>query len=77
MLMSNIKEKKVPVTILIPVKNEAAKPSPLFIAVSWADEIFVVDFHSTDDSVNIAQSMGAQFSNLILRGFDPKEKTGR
>jgi glycosyltransferase involved in cell wall biosynthesis len=43
---------KVPVSILIPIKNEAANLPRCFAAVAWADEI-LVDSGSTDGSVRI------------------------
>ena len=44
---------KVSVTVI--TKNEAADIGAALASVSWADEIVVVDSHSTDDTVAIAR----------------------
>jgi hypothetical protein len=41
---------KVPVSILIPIKNEATNLPRCLASVEWADEVFVVDSLSTDGS---------------------------
>jgi glycosyltransferase involved in cell wall biosynthesis len=48
---------KVPVSILIPIKNEAANLRRCLAAVTWADEIFVVDSNSTDGSQAIVEEI--------------------
>ncbi len=49
----------VPVSVLIPVKNEERNIVECLRHVMWASEIVVVDSHSTDLTVPLAQSMGA------------------
>ena len=39
---------KVPVSFLVPVKNEAANLPRCLESIAWADEIWVVDSQSTD-----------------------------
>ena len=51
---------KVPVSILIPIKNEAANLPRCLASVAWADEIVVVDCASTDGSQEIAEGCGAR-----------------
>jgi len=65
---------KVPVSILVPIKNEAANLPRCLKAVSWADEIVVVDSHSTDASEKIAQSFGARVVQFDFNGTWPKKK---
>ena len=48
------------VTILIPTYNEAENLRQLLPLVTWADEVLVVDSYSTDDTVEVAKSMGAK-----------------
>jgi glycosyltransferase involved in cell wall biosynthesis len=48
---------KVPISILIPIKNEAANLPRCLAAVAWADEIFVVDSQSTDRSQVIVEEI--------------------
>jgi glycosyltransferase involved in cell wall biosynthesis len=65
---------KVPVSILIPIKNEAANLSRCLAAVAWADEILVVDSQSTDGSQAIAESRGAKVVQFAFNGTWPKKK---
>jgi glycosyltransferase involved in cell wall biosynthesis len=67
---------KVPVSILIPTKNEAANLPRCLAAVAWAGEIFVVDSGSTDGSVRIAEDNGAKVVQFHFNGIWPKRKTG-
>jgi glycosyltransferase involved in cell wall biosynthesis len=65
---------KVPVSILIPIRNEAENLPRCLESVRWADEIFVVDSHSTDNSAEIARSHGAQVVQFEFNGIWPKKK---
>src|SRR6267154_2541146 len=51
---------KVPVSILIPIKNEAANLPRCLASVAWADEIFVVDSQSTDGSQAIVEAIAGK-----------------
>ncbi len=56
------------ITLLIPTKNEAERIAKCILSVKeLANEIIVVDSYSTDDTVNIAESLGAK---VIKREFD-------
>lgn len=65
---------KVPVSVLIPIKNESANLARCLGAVSWADEIVVVDSQSTDGSQAIAETHGAQVVQFVFNGRWPKKK---
>jgi len=65
---------KIPVSVLVPIKNEAANLPRCLAAVAWADEIFVVDSHSTDGSIEIAQAHGAKIVEFDFNGTWPKKK---
>ena len=65
---------KVPVSILIPIKNEAANLPRCLQSVTWADEIFVVDSLSTDGSQHIAEEYGATVIQFHFNGTWPKKK---
>ncbi|HEX2853318.1 MAG TPA: glycosyltransferase family 2 protein [Opitutaceae bacterium] len=65
---------KVPVSILIPIRNEAGNLPRCLASVSWADEIFVVDSGSTDRSVEIATAAGAKVVQFQFNGTWPKKK---
>ncbi len=72
----NLPQKRgtVPVTVLIPVKNEVRNLPRALGSVRWADEVWVVDSNSTDDSVRIAESEGAKVVQFDFSGTWPKKK---
>jgi glycosyltransferase involved in cell wall biosynthesis len=49
--------------------NEAAKIEAAVSSVLWADEIVVVDSHSTDRTVGLAQALGARVVQITFEGF--------
>jgi glycosyltransferase involved in cell wall biosynthesis len=65
---------RVPVSVLIPIKNEAANLPRCLACVRWADEIFVVDSQSTDGSLEIAERHGARVVQFSFNGTWPKKK---
>ena len=65
---------RVPVSILIPIKNETSNLARCLAAVAWADEIFVVDSQSTDGSQQIAEEHGAKVVQFKFNGTWPKKK---
>lgn len=65
---------KVPVSILVPIRNEAANLPRCLESVAWADEVFVVDSHSTDGSPEIAGRHGATVVQFEFNGTWPKKK---
>jgi glycosyltransferase involved in cell wall biosynthesis len=68
------RENRVPVSILVPIKNEAANLRKCLDSIKWADEILVVDSHSTDGSIEIAQAHGAKVVQFDFNGTWPKKK---
>ncbi len=65
---------KIPVSVLIPAKNEQVNLPACLTSLSKADEIFVVDSQSNDNSVEIAQSYGANVVQFKFNGHWPKKK---
>lgn len=65
---------RVPVSIIVPVKNEASNLERCLSAIGWADEILVVDSQSTDGTASIAESFGAQVIQFVFNGTWPKKK---
>lgn len=65
---------KIPVSVLIPIRNEAANLPRCLASVSWAGEVFVVDSQSTDASAAIATTAGAQVVQFHFNGVWPKKK---
>ena len=49
--------------------NEAAKIRAAIESINWADEVLVVDSHSTDGTTEIAQSMGSKIIQVPFIGF--------
>ena len=65
---------KVPVSILVPIKNEAANLPRCLDSIAWADEVFVVDSGSSDGSQQIAEVRGARVVQFHFNGTWPKKK---
>jgi len=65
---------RVPVSIIIPIKNEAANLARCLDCVKWADEIFVIDSQSTDGSIEIARRHSVQVAQFDFNGTWPKKK---
>jgi len=64
----------VPVSVIVPVKNEAHHLERCLSSVRWADEMFVVDSQSTDDTVGIAERARARVVQFRYQGSWPKKK---
>lgn len=65
---------KISVSVLVPIRNESANLARCLASVAWADEVFVVDSQSSDDSVAIAQAAGATVVQFRFNGIWPKKK---
>jgi glycosyltransferase involved in cell wall biosynthesis len=64
----------VPVSIVIPTRNEASNLARCLKSVVWASEIYVVDSKSTDATSQIAENFGASVVQFEYRGGWPKKK---
>ena len=51
---------KIPLSVVILTKNEALRIGECIRSVQWADEVLVIDDESTDETVRIAESLGAR-----------------
>ncbi|MEC4893884.1 MAG: glycosyltransferase family 2 protein [Oscillatoria sp. PMC 1051.18] len=65
---------KIPVSVLIPAKNEEFNLPTCLASVARADEIFVVDSQSSDRSCEIAANHGAKVVQFHFNGRWPKKK---
>lgn len=65
---------KIPISVLIPAKNEEDNLSPCLESLNQADEVFVVDSQSSDRSIAIAESYGANVVQFDFNGRWPKKK---
>lgn len=72
--MTEAGKKTVPVSIIVPVREEAENLPRCLDCVKWADEIFVVDSQSTDATAEIAQARGAKVVQFDFNGTWPKKK---
>ena len=66
--------KSVPVSVLIPAKNEELNLPACLESVARADEIFVVDSQSEDRSIEITETYGAKVVQFYFNGRWPKKK---
>src|SRR5262249_49067523 len=64
----------LPVSVVIPVKNEARNIAACLESVAWASEVWVVDSHSTDATCAIAETHGARIAQFDYQDGFPKKK---
>ena len=57
------------ISVYIIAFNEAEKVAATIASVQWADEVIVVDSHSTDHTAQIATGMGARIVQVDFQGF--------
>ncbi len=75
--MSKLSDARAPLSVLIPVKNEAANLRDCISGVSFAEEIVVVDSASTDGTQAIAEEAGARVRAIRLEWeLSTKEELG-
>ena len=72
--MSERPDARVPLSVLVPVKNEAANLRECLASVSFAEEIVVVDSASTDGTQAIAEAAGARIVQFVWNGNLPRKK---
>ena len=65
---------RLPVSVIIPVRNEARNLPRCLESLRGAGEIYVVDSGSTDETVEIARSYGAKVVQFHYRGGWPKKR---
>jgi len=65
---------RLPVTAIVPVRNEAHNLARCLGALREVDEIYVVDSGSTDDTCSIAASHGAKVVQFHYAGGWPKKR---
>lgn len=65
---------KIPVSVIVVTKNEEAQIARCLKALSDFAQVIVVDSKSTDQTIGIAQSFGAQVVNFTWKGRYPKKK---
>jgi glycosyltransferase involved in cell wall biosynthesis len=64
----------LPVSVIIPVRNEGHNLRRCLDSLPSAGEIFVIDSQSTDDTTEIARSFGADVVQFYYSGGWPKKR---
>jgi len=65
---------RAPISVLIPVRNEAANLPACLASAAFCDEIVVVDSGSTDGTADLARRAGATVVDFRWDGSFPKKK---
>jgi glycosyltransferase involved in cell wall biosynthesis len=64
----------LPVSVIVPVRNEARNLPRCLESFASAGEVYVIDSQSTDDTAAVAQSHGAKVVQFYYRGGWPKKR---
>ena len=64
----------IPVSLLVPCKNEESNIEKCLKSVNWIQEKFVVDSNSSDNTCKIAEELGAHVVQFQYNGGWPKKK---
>lgn len=72
--MSEQSDTRMPLSVLVPVKNEAANLRDCLVSVSFAEEIVVVDSASTDGTQAIAEAARPRVGQFVWNGKFPRKK---
>jgi glycosyltransferase involved in cell wall biosynthesis len=64
-----------PLTVILPVKNEEENLPDALASVDWADEVIVVDSHSSDRTAELAREAGANVVQFDHVPGGPKKKS--
>jgi glycosyltransferase involved in cell wall biosynthesis len=68
------RSRRAPISVIVPVKNEAENLGRCLPALDWADEVIVVDSQSTDETARVAAEFGASVVQFHFNGSYPKKK---
>jgi glycosyltransferase involved in cell wall biosynthesis len=71
---SSAARRVLPVSVIVPVRNEARNLPRCLESLAGAVEVYVIDSQSTDDTVEIAQSRGAKVVQFHYAGGWPKKR---
>ena len=61
--------KKSSISVYILAFNVESKIEDCIKSVTWADEVVVIDSHSTDNTAKIAEQLGAKVRQVDFNGF--------
>jgi glycosyltransferase involved in cell wall biosynthesis len=69
--------KKLPLSVFIIAKDEADRiTKPILSVRDWVDEVIVIDSGSSDNTVEVAKSLGAQTVFNAWNGYGPQKVFG-
>jgi glycosyltransferase involved in cell wall biosynthesis len=71
---SSVIAAELPVSVIVPVRNEARNLPRCLESLAKAGEVLVIDSQSTDDTVAIAESYGAKVVQFHYAGGWPKKR---
>lgn len=69
-----MRSERLPITVIVPVRNEEKNLTDCLDSVAWADQVFVVDSYSGDATPDIARSAGVELVQFDYDGGWPKKK---
>ena len=64
----------LPVSVIVPVRNEARNLRRCLESLRGAGEVYVIDSQSTDESAEIARTCGSRVIQFYYRGGWPKKR---
>jgi glycosyltransferase involved in cell wall biosynthesis len=64
----------LPVSVIVPVRNEARNLPRCLASLASAGEVYVIDSQSADDTATIAKAHGAKVVQFYYRGGWPKKR---
>ena len=65
---------KLPITVIVPVRNEEKNLPNMLPLLADFDEVIVVDSQSTDSTPEIVKSFGYQLVEFDWNGHFPKKR---
>lgn len=75
-LLEAVSVGRIPVSVVIPTLNEAARIEAAIESVRWADEVIVIDAGSTDGTALIARRLGARVMTVTGNTIGAQRNAG-
>ncbi|HEY4305148.1 MAG TPA: glycosyltransferase family 2 protein [Gemmatimonadaceae bacterium] len=75
-VLEPISVERIPVSVVIPTLNEAARIESAIDSVRWADEVIVIDAGSADGTALIARRLGARVMTLTGETIGAQRNAG-